>query len=68
MKYVDGESAIHELVRVSTPGRRNYSRAADLKPVIGGLGVSILTTNQGVMSDRQARLKIVGGELLCYVW
>ncbi len=68
LKYVDGESAIHELVRVSTPGRRNYSRAAALKPVIGGLGVSILTTNQGVMSDRQARSKIVGGELLCYVW
>ena len=68
LKYVDGESVIHEVVRVSTPGRRNYSKAADLKPIIGGLGISILTTNEGLMSDRRARSKVVGGELLCYVW
>ncbi|MBL4588179.1 30S ribosomal protein S8 [Candidatus Babeliales bacterium] len=68
LKYVDGESSIHEIVRLSTPGRRRYSPAASLKPVIGGLGISILTTNQGVISDRHARSKVVGGELLCYVW
>jgi small subunit ribosomal protein S8 len=68
LKYVDGESVIHELVRVSTPGRRNYSGARAIKPVIGGLGISILTTNAGVISDKQARKSSVGGELLCYVW
>jgi small subunit ribosomal protein S8 len=68
LKYVDGEAVIHELVRLSTPGRRSYAGVKKFKPVIGGLGISILSTNQGVMSDRQAREKLVGGELLCYVW
>lgn len=68
LKYVDGEPAIHEIVRVSTPGRRNYAGARAIKPVIGGLGVSILTTNAGVITDKQARKLSVGGELLCYVW
>ena len=68
LKYVDGESVIHEIVRLSKPGRRSYSKAADVKPVVGGLGVRILTTNEGLMSDRKARKEKVGGELLCYVW
>lgn len=68
LKYVDGESVIHEIVRLSTPGRRRYAGVKEFKPVIGGLGISILSTSQGVMSDRQARDKLVGGELLCKVW
>ena len=48
LKYVDGESVIHEINRISTPGRRIYTGSQDIKPVIGGLGLSILTTNQGL--------------------
>jgi small subunit ribosomal protein S8 len=68
LKYVGGESVIHEIDRVSTPGRRSYSSHALLKPVIGNLGISILTTNKGVMTNKQARQQGVGGEVLCTVW
>ncbi len=68
LKYVKGESVIHEITRISTPGRRNYVGHSGYKPVIGGLGLSIVTTNQGVMSSKQARQRGVGGEVLCSVW
>jgi small subunit ribosomal protein S8 len=68
LRYVSGESVIHEIKRVSTPGRRYYVGADAIKPVIGGLGVSILTTNRGILSNRQAREHAVGGELICTVW
>ena len=68
LKYVDGESAIHEITRFSTPGRRRYSSAGTIKPVIGGLGLSILTTNRGVMSHKSASAMGVGGEIICTVW
>lgn len=68
LKYVGGESVIHEIARVSTPGRRAYKSHALLEPVIGNLGVSILTTSQGVMTNKQARQRGVGGEVLCTVW
>ncbi len=68
LKYVDGESVIHELTRCSTPGRRQYVNVGAIKPVIGGLGISILTTNRGVISDRKAKELAVGGEILCTVW
>jgi len=68
LKYVDGESVIHELKRVSTPGRRQYRRFFELKPVIGGLGISILTTSKGLMTDKRAKNLTVGGEVLCTVW
>lgn len=68
LKYVDGESAIHEITRFSTPGRRRYSSAGNIKPVIGGLGLSILTTNRGVMSHKSANAMGVGGEIICTVW
>ncbi len=67
-KYVDGESVIHELKRCSTPGRRQYVGIGAVKPVIGGLGISILTTNRGVISDKQAKELAVGGEVICTVW
>lgn len=68
LKYVDGESAIHEIQRISKPSRRTYTSIAEIKPVIGGLGLSILTTNRGVMSHKRARQENVGGELICTVW
>lgn len=68
LKYVDGESAIHEINRVSKPSRRYYTSIQSVKPVIGGLGISILTTNKGVVSNRQAQKLKVGGEVICTVW
>lgn len=68
LKYVDGESVIHEIDRVSKPGRRAYAAHNAIKPVIGKLGISIVTTNQGVMTSKGARSRGVGGEVLCTVW
>jgi small subunit ribosomal protein S8 len=67
LKYFDGEPVIAEISRVSTPGRRVYSAIGDLKPVKNGLGISILSTPKGVMSDTAARTANVGGEVLCRV-
>ena len=68
LKYFDGEPVIAEISRVSKPGRRVYSAIADLKPVKNGLGISILSTPKGVMSDTAAREAHVGGEVLCRVY
>jgi small subunit ribosomal protein S8 len=68
LKYVDGEPVIHEIKRISKPSRRYYERLNNLTPVIGGLGISILTTSSGVMTDQQAQKLSVGGEVICHVW
>jgi small subunit ribosomal protein S8 len=68
LKYVDGEPVIREITRVSKPGRRIYSRIADLPRVYNGLGIAILSTPRGVMSDNEARAANVGGEVLCRVF
>ena len=68
LKYFDGEPVIVEIARVSKPGRRVYSSVKDLKPVKNGLGISILSTPKGVMSDNAARDNNVGGEVLCRVY
>jgi small subunit ribosomal protein S8 len=68
LKYHEGQPVIRELKRISTPGRRVYSSVKDLKPHRSGLGVSILSTPQGVMTDTSAREKNVGGEVLCQVF
>ena len=68
LKYFDGEPVIRELARVSTPGRRVYMAAKDLPQVRNGLGVSIVSTSRGVMSDAKARTENVGGEVLCTVF
>ena len=68
LKYHEGVPVIRELKRVSTPGRRVYSSVSDLKSHRQGLGVSILSTPQGVMTDSSAREKNVGGEVLCQVF
>ena len=68
LKYFDGEPVISEIARVSKPGRRVYSGIKDLKPIKNGLGISILSTPKGVMSDNAARDANVGGEVLCRVY
>lgn len=68
LKYVEGESVIHEITRISKPSRRIYKSVDNLKPVIGGLGVNILTTSKGIMTDKAAQKQRVGGELICTVW
>ncbi|MGI9425867.1 MAG: 30S ribosomal protein S8 [Hyphomicrobiaceae bacterium] len=68
LKYNNGEPAIRQIKRVSTPGRRVYSGAKDIPTVFNGLGVVILSTPKGVMSDWRAREENVGGEVLCNVF
>lgn len=68
LKYFDGSPVIHEIKRISKPGRRVYSAVTDLDVVYNGLGVSILSTSKGVMSDQKAREENVGGEVLCTVF
>lgn len=68
LKYFNGQPAIKEINRVSTPGRRVYSPVRDLKTVANGLGVSILSTPKGVMSDSRAKEENVGGEIICNVF
>jgi small subunit ribosomal protein S8 len=69
LKYgPNGERIIRLIRRVSKPGRRIYKGSDGLKPVLGGLGISILSTSRGVISDREARQRRLGGEVLCEVW
>ena len=69
LKYTpDKSSVISDLRRVSRPGSRRYVGAEDIRPVFGGLGVSILSTPRGVMTGRTARKQRLGGELLCEIW
>jgi small subunit ribosomal protein S8 len=68
LKYGQGQSsAICQLARMSKPGRRSYAKSKDLKPVLSGMGIAILSTSRGVMTDKQARRENVGGEILCTV-
>jgi small subunit ribosomal protein S8 len=68
LKYHEGEGAIRKIERISTPGRRVYAGIKDLGRVFNGLGVSILSTPRGVLSDNEARAQNVGGEILCRVF
>lgn len=68
LKYHEGKPVITEISRVSKPGRRVYSKIADLPRVANGLGICILSTPRGVMSDTEARVQNVGGEVLCKVF
>jgi small subunit ribosomal protein S8 len=69
LKYgPNGERVIQHIQRVSKPGRRQYQNIRESKDVLGGLGITILTTNQGVLSNREAKARHVGGEVLCTVW
>lgn len=69
LKYgPNGERVIRQIRRISKPGRRVFSRARELRPVLDGLGISILSTSRGVLSDREARQRNLGGEVLCEIW
>ncbi len=69
LKYgPEGEHVLRHVERVSKPGRRYYKRHSELRPVLDGLGISILSTSKGVMSDRRARAQRLGGEVLAAVW
>ena len=68
LKYSEGQPVIREINRVSKPGRRVYSSVRKMQPIYNGLGISILSTPRGVMSDNEARAANVGGEILCQVF
>jgi len=69
LKYVgENKPAIHGLQRVSKPGCRVYTKSKEVKPVLNGLGISIVSTSKGLMTDKQAKKENVGGEVLCNIW
>lgn len=69
LKYTpERKRTISGLKRVSKPGLRVYTKATDVPRVLGGMGIAILSTNQGLMTDREARKRRMGGEILCHVW
>ena len=69
MKYDSkNKPVITKLVRVSKPGLKTYSKAKNLEKVLGGLGIAVISTSKGLMTDRKARKENIGGEVLCYVY
>jgi len=69
LKYGSGQSnVVYQLKRISKPSRRVYVKSKDIKPVYNGMGIAILSTSKGVMTDKKARQEKVGGELLCHIW
>ena len=69
LKYVENkQSVINGLKRISTPGLRVYARTDELPKVLGGLGIAIISTSKGLMTDREARKQMIGGEVLAYIW
>lgn len=69
LKYDEkSKPVISNLKRVSRPGLRNYCKAKDIPQVLGGMGIAIISTNKGLLTDRRAKKENVGGEILCYVW
>ena len=68
LKYVNGESSISGLKRISTPGLRNYVDSDNLPRVLNGLGVAIISTSKGLLTDKEAKRANVGGEVLCHIW
>lgn len=69
LKYgPNGEHVIQNIKRVSSPGRRVYRKSTELRPILNGLGISIISTSSGVLSDREARQKKLGGEVLCELY
>ena len=68
LKYMDGKPVIEGLKRISTPGLRKYVDSRSLPRVLGGLGIAIVSTSKGLMTDQQARREKMGGEVLCEIW
>ncbi|HLX12842.1 MAG TPA: 30S ribosomal protein S8 [Bacteroidota bacterium] len=68
LRYTEGESAITGIERISTPGRRVYVNSGELPRVLNGMGIAIISTSRGLMTDKEAREQHVGGEVVCHVW
>ena len=68
LRYVDGVSAITGLIRISKPGLRIYKSSDELPRVLNGLGIAVISTSKGIMTDKDARRQNIGGEILCHVW
>lgn len=68
LKYVGKQPALSTIQRISTPGRRVYSPASDIKTVLSGHGIRIISTNKGIMTDKEAKKNNLGGEVICKVW
>jgi small subunit ribosomal protein S8 len=68
LKYRDGVPAIQGLKRISTPGLRVYKNSDDLPRVLNGLGIAVISTSKGLLTDKEARSQSVGGEIVCYIW
>ncbi len=68
LQYVDGEPSIQGLKRISTPGLRKYVSKDEIPRVRNGLGIAIISTSKGLLTDKQARKEGVGGEVICYIW
>lgn len=68
LRYANGIPAISGLKRISTPGLRVYKSAKELPRVLNGLGIAVISTQKGLLTDKEARLEAVGGEVVCYIW
>lgn len=68
LKYSKGNPAINGLRRISTPGLRVYKDADELPRVLNGLGIAVISTSKGLLTDKEARREAVGGEVVCYIW
>ena len=68
LKYVNKQPVIAGLKRISKPGLRVYAKAEELPKVLGGLGIAIISTSKGLMTDKEARKEMIGGEVLAYIW
>jgi small subunit ribosomal protein S8 len=68
LRYTEGESAISGLKRISTPGLRTYKNAKELPKVLNGLGIAVISTSKGLLTDKDARQQSIGGEVVCYIW
>ncbi len=68
LKYVNGDSAISGLKRISTPGLRVYKKSDELPRVYNGLGIAVISTPKGLLTDNEARKVSLGGEVICYIW
>ncbi|QQS34972.1 MAG: 30S ribosomal protein S8 [Ignavibacteriales bacterium] len=68
LKYSQGKPAISGLKRISTPGLRIYKDSTELPRVLNGLGIAVISTSKGLMTDKEARREAVGGEVVCYIW
>ena len=68
MKYAEGQSVISGIKRISKPGLRVYAKGNEIPKVLNGLGIAIISTSEGMMTDKEARKKHIGGEVVAYVW